>query len=187
MELLVVISIIALLVGLMLPALANMCGAAQRTGCGSNLHQLGIAFELYTQDHKRTFPDIRYMPAPFLSVYKDPKTGQPLPPIYDVMSPYITKQAENPSKVYRCPDDDLVFDMAGTSYDYATRLGGTVIESDERLMRFFESRHNVIVSRDFDGIAGAKLEDGSEIDVPFRHLARNTLFADWHVETVTPR
>lgn len=46
-EVLVVISIIALLIGLLLPTLARARDAARVTGCLSNLRQIGIGHELY--------------------------------------------------------------------------------------------------------------------------------------------
>jgi len=56
LELTVVIGAIGVMAAMLLPALARSREAARRTSCANNMHQIGLAFNMYAHEHERALP-----------------------------------------------------------------------------------------------------------------------------------
>lgn len=61
-ELLVVITIIAVVISLMLPALSGTMRAARETRCLASMQQMGVAFTAYFNDNRDHFPEMPVTP-----------------------------------------------------------------------------------------------------------------------------
>jgi prepilin-type N-terminal cleavage/methylation domain-containing protein len=110
-ELLVSIAIIALLTGLLVPALAGARDTARSAVCLSNVRQLGAGWTLYANDHNDWAMPLAYIEPPDVGFFADGVfwfgtdgrvTGQ-VDYAKGLLSPYVGAAADADG-VYECPD-----------------------------------------------------------------------------------
>lgn len=124
-ELLVVIAILALLVGLLMPSLAKARDLAKRTTCQTRLRHIGVAWQMYLNDSKETFPLYRTNIQYLYGGRHDTKIDkQPIRPLNPYMGRAVT--GENDIEAFHCPADSGVKPTSGkpggtyglTAYQY---------------------------------------------------------------------
>jgi prepilin-type N-terminal cleavage/methylation domain-containing protein/prepilin-type processing-associated H-X9-DG protein len=165
LELLVVLAILAVLVGLLLPAVQKARAAANRIHCASNLHQLGIAVHMYV-DQQGVFPNAAQLPS----------MQTHLPRLDQQLYPYVDKD----TRVFRCPSDigpippdppgRPYYQTEGLSYEYVRNLfvGKTMMQ----IVNTKNGSSGTWMLFDFEAWPGPR----------FSGKSRNYLYADGHLE-----
>lgn len=103
-ELLVVIGIIALLIAILLPVLGRAREQANRVKCLSNLRQLGLAMQMYTQANHEFFPAVAqsdYRPYDWVFWQNFRNVGD------SALAPYLGGAAMGQKLI--CPSDDITY------------------------------------------------------------------------------
>ena len=161
-ELLVVIAVIAILASMLLPALGRAKETARGTVCLSNLHQVGLALQLYVDDNRNRMP-----------VMYDVAIGTNTAPTNRLPSVdlVLTNQLGAP-RVLRCPSDRLgLFEQTGASYSWNVLLNGQ--DADHlNVLQLDLGSHQIPVFFDKEKFHAAR---GRKLEV-------NYLYADGHIK-----
>lgn len=163
-ELMVVLAIIVILAALMLPVLKRAKEEARATACLGNLHQIGLALQVYVQENNNRLPVMRDAPT-------DPAVlaTNTFPTINKVLFAQLGN-----TNVLRCPSDlQQLFETTGSSYAWNSLLNG---EDADHLVIFniHFAPHEIPVSFDKDAFHAGR--------GPAK--AVNYLYADGHIKNL---
>jgi prepilin-type N-terminal cleavage/methylation domain-containing protein/prepilin-type processing-associated H-X9-DG protein len=110
-ELLVVIAIIAILAGMLMPALQQAREKSRRSNCAGNLKQIGLALKTYAIDFKGYFPMGKVWLGTWTGVATHGAEGLEILRGYEYLSDYA---------VYVCPSSTVAAPRTTVSLTYGT-------------------------------------------------------------------
>lgn len=194
-ELLVVISVIAMLMGILLPVLNKARQSGKSTVCKANLHSIAVAFRMYLDDNRNLMPDAASLPYSETDLNQTSYPGKP--PIIKFLGSYLgvtnnemalvpTKKVY--SKTFFCPADRNLTETDGvkgpnyntlqywykvetTSYWYNETIKDLTPAQQASLLKQFGGPANVSIIYDQQNFHGNRGANG----------AYNYLYADGHI------
>lgn len=207
-ELLVVIAVIGILSSLLLPALTKGKSAAQRIQCISSLHQLGIAAQLYWDDHEGL--SFRYREGAtnngdtywFGWISRGAEGARNFDLTQSAFYPYLAGRGVELCPQLRTYRSEFKFKASGLTYGYGYNLelsptpavptisirnikqpAQTVLLADAAQINNFQPP----ASPDHPMLEEFYYVSPKEPTVHFRHRGRaNTVLLDGHTETLPP-
>ena len=203
-ELLVVIAIIASLAAMLLPALGNARARGRSANCVSNLKQLGMMQEQYTEMYSGWYCPAYYMDSSYAMLYwdwaSDSQGVEAKENSSGLLARSLNSNGKN-SEVNSCPDNhlDKSWSSQNSGYGYNEFLGfepglyagvkssalrrpaSTLIFADAAAMDYYDNSKLIPTSALYapEGRNGTVRSGGL---THFRHLkSANGVFADGHV------
>lgn len=142
-ELLVVIGIIAILAGLIYPALGTSKAAARTSACLGNLRQISYALQMYVNDNNSRLPTLQNRASTNDAV--------------SALDTALPALAGNSHDIFRCPADYAhLFETTGTSYYWNFTVNGQDVDHLFSIAGGTENSHVPLISDKQDFHPGNK-------------------------------
>lgn len=163
-ELIVVVAIVGILAGLLLPVFSRAREAGRSAACLSNLHQVGVALQLYVQDNRNRMP---VMYDALFSTNNAPTNRQRTVDV--VLTNYLGS-----TNILKCPSDrEGVFERTRSSYGWNVLINGQ--DADHfRVLTLNFNPHQIPLMFDKEAFHKARGE-GKGV---------NYLYADGHIKNL---